>query len=78
MTLLGGISVTAYEPRPSDKAQGIIYSFSDEVQDAELPLFLNAVAPAFQVRRLGISEAVKLIFNASVAPEYVAVGFTRF
>lgn len=78
VTLLGGIPVIAYEPRSSDKAQGVIYGLSKDIQDAELTMSLKAVSPVFQVRRLGTSEAVKLIFNVPVAPEYVTVGFTRF
>ncbi|KAG0425881.1 hypothetical protein HPB47_026948, partial [Ixodes persulcatus] len=75
---LGTIQVRTYEPAPPSSNVGVIRGVSTEIADADLWASIREKAPVVQVRRLGKTEAVKLVFSTRTSPEYVFVGHTRY
>lgn len=75
---LGTIQVQTYEPAPPSSNVGVIRGVSTEITDADLWASIREKAPVIQVRRLGKTEAVKLVFSTRTSPEYVFVGHTRY
>lgn len=59
-------------------AVGIIRGISTNMSQEELTLALRATVPVKQVRCLGQSEAMKLVFDADTASEFVTIGYSRF
>lgn len=78
LTCIGKVEVQAYEPRPNDSSVGIIHGVSTEISDADLQTAVRTTVPVQNVRRLGSSEVVKLIFSTARAPVHVLIGYTRF
>ncbi|KAG0420096.1 hypothetical protein HPB47_003681 [Ixodes persulcatus] len=76
--LLGTIQVQTYEPAPPSSNVGVIRGVSTEITHADLWASIREKAPVIQVRRLGKTEAVKLVFSSRTSPEYVFVGHTRY
>lgn len=73
-----GIPVQAYQPRSPDKAVGVIRGLPTDMSDNEILEAIPATVPVMNARRLGSSEVVQLIFQATKIPEYISVGYTRF
>lgn len=75
---LGTVQVQTYEPPPPSASVGIIRGVSADIEDADLLAAMREKASVIQVRRLGKSEIVKLVFATKSSPEYVTAGHTRY
>lgn len=78
VTSICGIPVRAYQPRSPDKAVGVIRGLPQDISDDEIKDAAKAAVPVVRVRRLGSSDVIQLVFQASTLPEHVCVGYTRF
>lgn len=75
---LKGIPVQAFEASSNNMTAGVIRGLTMDVTDDDLQSAVRAVVPVHSVRRLGRSEALKIVFAAECLPEHVTVGHTRF
>lgn len=78
ITSLCGVKVRAYEPRPTTSTVGVIKDVDEAITEHELLLELRPKVPIAQVRRLGKTRSVRLIFNSVVMPQHVYVGKVRY
>ncbi|KAM7284682.1 hypothetical protein ISCGN_001776 [Ixodes scapularis] len=82
VTSLCGIKVTIYEPHPTTSTVGVIRGVSQEITDVQLHTETRVLAQSpvsiTQVRRMGQSEVIKLVFASETIPEYATVGHMRF
>lgn len=78
LTCLGSVSIQAYEPRSQESSVGVIRGVTTELSEDDLRSAIRSNVHAKQVRRLGSSEIVKLVFTSSTPPAHVTIGYTRF
>lgn len=78
LTSICGIAVHAYAPQSRESAVGIVYDVTKDITEEELNLTLRGKAPIVQVRRLGATSVLKVVFATSKLPEYVTLGYVRF
>lgn len=78
LTCIGKIAVQSYEPRSPESSVGVIRGVSTDISDVDLQTAIRGTVPARQVRRLGTSDVVKIIFQTNAPPAYVKIGYTRF
>ncbi|KAH7939888.1 hypothetical protein HPB52_018834 [Rhipicephalus sanguineus] len=75
---IAGVLVQAYEPRPANCGVGVIKGVPVDLDQADILAALLQRAPVRSVRRLGLSENVRIVFVTESAPEYVILGYTRY
>lgn len=76
---IAGVTVQAYEPRPSNCGVGVIRGVAKELSDLEILSALRVRAPVKSARRLGkSSESVQIVFATETVPEHVVIGYTRY
>lgn len=80
MTELGGIKMRPFIPMDDTSIAGVIYDIDIAIPNADLPTLIKPANEGIvitQVRRLGNTRCVKVIFKGDCIPSHVKVGHFR-
>lgn len=76
-TSLCGLEVRSYRPREKNTLTGVIRDVDVDIPESKLASLISSTATIYQVRRLGTSTCVKIIFHGDCLPATVKVGLVR-
>lgn len=80
ITELGGIKVRPFIPMDDTSIAGVVYDIDVAIPNADLPTLIKPANEGIvitQVRRLGQTRCVKVIFKGDCIPSHVKVGHFR-
>lgn len=77
MTSIFGIPIRAYQLRALDTAVGVIRGLPGNMSDGDIHDALRTLVPVIKTRRLGTSEVVLIVFQTTMVPEHIYVGYAR-
>lgn len=80
ITELGGIKMRSFIPMDDTCVAGVIYDIDVAITNTDLPTLIKPASEGIvitQVRRLGNSRCVKIIFKGDCLPSHVKVGHFR-
>lgn len=78
VTTLSNIPVRPYIPRGPNTTVGVISGVDVDITDDDILKEMSAPRKIIQVRRLGTSSCVKIVFVADCLPSHVKVGLVRY
>ncbi|CAN7978007.1 unnamed protein product [Ixodes persulcatus] len=77
LTKICEVPVRAFLPRPKNSRVGVISDVDTDITEDRLSKIIGSGVSVVQVRRLGKTEAVKVVFEGDTLPAHVKIGLVR-
>lgn len=75
---IGGVAVRAFLPRAKNTRAGVITDVDTTTTEDRLTTLIDSGVRVIQVRRLGTTQAVKIVFEGDTLPAHVKIGLIRY
>ncbi|KAM7298936.1 hypothetical protein ISCGN_019503 [Ixodes scapularis] len=77
LTKICGVPVRAFLPRSKNSRVGVISDVDTDITEDRLSKIIGSGVSVVQVRRLGKTQAVKVVFEGDTLPAHVKIGLVR-
>ncbi|CAN7981525.1 unnamed protein product [Ixodes pacificus] len=77
LTKICGVPVRAFLPRSKNSRLGVISDVDTDITEDRLSKIIGSGVSVGQVRRLGKTQAVKVVFEGDTLPAHVKIGLVR-